>query len=941
MASSGSWYREGEVTIINGSQEVTGTGSNWVNDLTAIAIGDSFTVDSDVWYEVVSIDSDTTLFIDRPFEGESVTLGSYAIKRSTSGTILTRIAGQIATQFNQKQLLLDEIREWLNSEGESVSITDSHGKKHDIKTPFQMTLDAANAAALGRSEWDAAREGVDTKIAEVNANISALSRTVEDITAVKWSGDGGLAWGDTEGVEIKEYNGHIDTPNLVQYNVLQSMGDVFDTGGTILLKIRMPNEKLNSIHRFGIAGGPATASRCFHISYYGGMNTNTAKNNHFEFNYKGTTADRLTLLLPYSGTGDIILCARKRADDSVVFSYIDVNTLEVVSVEDANANNVFCPNILDFSVANTLTTLGQSEDQTASNGQHSRFYGGLHSMFIYPTTLGDEDLLSVAKGAEISDFLGTSAQMARQFNHTLANGDSVPLAPGYTDLVDSMPAIIIGAPVFPGNKIARQSENSWILNSPIHDGDVFAAPYGNKHPIIQVVGKCHTSVTSVKARLVSPIGYSDWVFMSVDNGTFSGEIITPVQSEWLNIEVADGSGAIKHRMPKRIGAGYVVFAPNQSQFRIMSTSDSEADVATLNAGVKASMMIDVDPNYAGKWRTFVYENGNPIPDGIAAFFNYLGVKLNAPILMLNNAQSGTGVTQWLVDADPGRRWSDTEDCMAQKRGNRISSILWVWHTNEQVLGYDYTKLFDALLFNTGDYKSDDGHHFGNLFQNGYGFVVMPATRATTSDQGPYDYDYGDSGQYVDACRKVQRSFCDLHEFATAGPETVDMAIRDNGYGGPHEDRDISEGTWRLGYRCGIGVARGLGFDTSKDPYIQGVSVNASRTTLTVAVSLPNAGTGLRTDGFDSDVYGFEISEDAGGTWTRSGFVASIINSELKINKSEDAWAEGALVRYCYGGPLSYGAAVEPNAPYKHILYDGSEYEGGLGLPLMPMDEVIF
>ncbi|WP_417623042.1 phage head spike fiber domain-containing protein [Parasphingorhabdus sp.] len=145
-ASAGAWYRVGTVNVTAGSQSVTGVGTNWQNDVISIAIGDIFTLDTKTWYEVTAVNSDTSITLDRAFEGSTFSGENYAIIRNTSGTILTRIAGQISVQFNQKQLFLDELRQWLNSDEELSKITDSHGISHQIKTIKEIQNTCENAA---------------------------------------------------------------------------------------------------------------------------------------------------------------------------------------------------------------------------------------------------------------------------------------------------------------------------------------------------------------------------------------------------------------------------------------------------------------------------------------------------------------------------------------------------------------------------------------------------------------------------------------------------------------------------------------------------------------------------------------------------------------------------------------------------------------------------
>jgi hypothetical protein len=140
-ASAGAWYRVGTVNVTNGNQSVVGVDTNWQSDVIAIAIGDIFTLDAKTWYEVTAVNSDTSITLDRGFEGSTGTNKTYAILRNTSGTILTRIAGQVSVQFNQKQLFLDELRTWLNSGNAAEELTDSHGLKQSLKTPSQMVRD--------------------------------------------------------------------------------------------------------------------------------------------------------------------------------------------------------------------------------------------------------------------------------------------------------------------------------------------------------------------------------------------------------------------------------------------------------------------------------------------------------------------------------------------------------------------------------------------------------------------------------------------------------------------------------------------------------------------------------------------------------------------------------------------------------------------------------
>lgn len=137
----GAWYRTGKVSVTKDSNIITGVGTYWKSALLEVVAGDIFTVDNQSWYEIISVDDDEKAYLDRDFEGNTELEINYAIIRSTSGTVLTSVAGQVALLFNQKQVLLDEIRIWLSSTNATENITDSHGKAHAITTPDKLNVD--------------------------------------------------------------------------------------------------------------------------------------------------------------------------------------------------------------------------------------------------------------------------------------------------------------------------------------------------------------------------------------------------------------------------------------------------------------------------------------------------------------------------------------------------------------------------------------------------------------------------------------------------------------------------------------------------------------------------------------------------------------------------------------------------------------------------------
>ncbi len=194
-ASAGAWYRVGKVNVTNGVKTISGAGSKWLNDLVAIAVGDAFTVDAKTWYEVIAVNSDTSIVLDRGYEGGTAAGVNYAILRSTSGTILTRIAGQISVQFNQKQLFLDELRNWLTSTDSSVSLTDSHGNTYQYKSlnNIQALTGTVVSRDVGTSAGNVMEVGAfglgNTKGVRLeNDNGDTISRTGTYSTPAAWAG---------------------------------------------------------------------------------------------------------------------------------------------------------------------------------------------------------------------------------------------------------------------------------------------------------------------------------------------------------------------------------------------------------------------------------------------------------------------------------------------------------------------------------------------------------------------------------------------------------------------------------------------------------------------------------------------------------------------------------------------------------------------------------
>ena len=89
------WYRTGTATLTNGSDQVTGVATYWDSAADKPASGDVFTDNSGL-YEIISIESDGALTLDRQFDGLTGTGSPYAIIKVISQNGMTRVAGQVS-----------------------------------------------------------------------------------------------------------------------------------------------------------------------------------------------------------------------------------------------------------------------------------------------------------------------------------------------------------------------------------------------------------------------------------------------------------------------------------------------------------------------------------------------------------------------------------------------------------------------------------------------------------------------------------------------------------------------------------------------------------------------------------------------------------------------------------------------------------------------------
>lgn len=84
--AAGQWYRDGSVTVTNGSEFVVGAGTAWS---TQAEVGDGFSVTENGItrdrYEIVKVLDNYNIKLNAPYQGESATEAEYAIERNWTG----------------------------------------------------------------------------------------------------------------------------------------------------------------------------------------------------------------------------------------------------------------------------------------------------------------------------------------------------------------------------------------------------------------------------------------------------------------------------------------------------------------------------------------------------------------------------------------------------------------------------------------------------------------------------------------------------------------------------------------------------------------------------------------------------------------------------------------------------------------------------------------
>jgi len=180
-----SWYRTGTCSCTMGSDTIRFQNANLTTAGNRPVVGDAFTLDMNILYEIIFIGSDAGgeyIRVERPFAQASVSNSKYAMARLASSTISAKIAAVASAAINQKQISLDDMYLWYTSQGSTMDFTGPDGVPVTVTTYYNLS----NAmSTVGGSI--ASVETVASNISSVNTvsgNIAEVAAVGSDMPAI-------------------------------------------------------------------------------------------------------------------------------------------------------------------------------------------------------------------------------------------------------------------------------------------------------------------------------------------------------------------------------------------------------------------------------------------------------------------------------------------------------------------------------------------------------------------------------------------------------------------------------------------------------------------------------------------------------------------------------------------------------------------------------------
>jgi hypothetical protein len=147
-----SLYDTGTVSIANGANIITGTGTNWVA-VAGVKLGDLLTVDGSIFLQIYAVNSDTGLLVKTipeglTYTGAALTNVKYAIVRHFTNSTNADIAAAIMALQQKWHARENEMTGWYASTDNTYPITSLTGDIYEAITPIGVTALASGVQAV-------------------------------------------------------------------------------------------------------------------------------------------------------------------------------------------------------------------------------------------------------------------------------------------------------------------------------------------------------------------------------------------------------------------------------------------------------------------------------------------------------------------------------------------------------------------------------------------------------------------------------------------------------------------------------------------------------------------------------------------------------------------------------------------------------------------------
>lgn len=169
-------YKTGTVSVNNGSNIVTGSGTSFI-DVADAQLGDLFTVDGQKFYEIYEVDTNTQIKIRNlvtggAFAETNVSAGNFAIIRNFTSQTSAEIAGKVLAVQQKWMNREEEMTDWFYTANDWATVTSINGDELNVMTPNGIN----NLLAPGAFGPDCRTLGLGIYY---NADAALISRSTE------------------------------------------------------------------------------------------------------------------------------------------------------------------------------------------------------------------------------------------------------------------------------------------------------------------------------------------------------------------------------------------------------------------------------------------------------------------------------------------------------------------------------------------------------------------------------------------------------------------------------------------------------------------------------------------------------------------------------------------------------------------------------------------